>query len=601
MRFSCLPRAGQRGAFARALPTILLMVMLGLALFLQPRVAHAVAELRTLIDVDGNPATGCNVVTPAGVFQGAEQAAVTRIDLAAPSPVGDVSREVCQGGALVADPSFVPLAPLQWPAGIDAAGPQVDVVESYTRLVAPPTSLRLGFTASTTDSSFAPSALLAVHGAAGGGPVMLTAAGTPTVSVPVLGSGGLLLLACVLALATYRFAPARRVAATGSALCLAFAVGLAWSALVRDGEPSDWVGTAPIAAASTTGPFQIAAVYAQLQGGTLHLRYDLDLGVRDGTLQDDGPYATTVGTPLPVAAPGLLANDTLGTPAIEVREFRVQGSPTTTPVGGAVAFAGSTLTVNADGGFTMGAPTAQGLFRFEYRARNRFKNGGWGLATVAVGAAVVCGDGARAGAEACDDGNTVSESNCAYGTVSCTACNANCSAQLNLLGNYCGDNAINGPELCDDGNNTTETSCAYGTASCTACNANCTAPLSLVGGFCGDNAVNGPEACDDGNNTTETSCAYGTVTCTACNASCTAPLTLAGGFCGDTMVNGPEACDDGNNTTETSCPYGSPSCSACNASCSAPLNLTGPFCGDGIVNGPEACDGTAGCTPSCTY
>ncbi len=87
--------------------------MLGLALFLQPRVAHAVAELRTLIDVDGNPATGCNVVTPAGVFQGSEQAAVTRIDLAAPSPVGDVSREVCQGGALVADPSFVPLAPLQ--------------------------------------------------------------------------------------------------------------------------------------------------------------------------------------------------------------------------------------------------------------------------------------------------------------------------------------------------------------------------------------------------------------------------------------------------------------------------------------------------------
>lgn len=553
MSFFFLSRPGRRRAAAPAIHT-LLFVLMGLVLLAQASVAHAAAELRTLIDADGNPATGCNVATPAGVFQGADLAAVTRIDLAAPDPVGDVSREVCQGGALVPDPSFVPLAPVRWPVGIDAAGPLVDVVESYTRLLSPPVGARLGFTASTTDGSLAPSALLSVDGSAGGAAVVLTAAPSPALSVPVLGSGGLLLLACMLLFTTYRHAPVRRFAATGSVLCLVFAVGLAWAAIVRDGEPSDWAGVAPVATASTTGPLQIAAVYAQLQGSTLHLRYDLDLGVRDGTPHDDGPYAATVGTALPVPAPGVLANDTLGSPAMEVREFRVQGATSTTPVGGSVGFAGSTLTVNADGGFTVGAPTVPGLFRFEYRARNRFKNGGWGMATVAVAAApVVCGDAVRAGSEVCDDGNAVSETSCTYGTPTCTTCNATCSGVL-----------------------------------------------SLAGGFCGDGAVNGPEVCDDGNNTTETSCPYDSPTCTVCNATCSATLSLSGGFCGDGIVNGPEVCDDGNSVTETSCPYGIGNCSACNASCSATLNLVGAFCGDGIVNGVEACDGTPGCTNICT-
>ncbi|MBO9679005.1 MAG: DUF4215 domain-containing protein [Acidovorax sp.] len=582
-----------------------LLAVCGTALLLHATAAHAVTELRTLIDSDGNPGTGCSVATPAGVFPGVDQAAVTRVDLSDPSPVGDVSREICQGGALVADPSFVPLAPLRWPLGVSAAGSLVDVVESYTRLAAPPGAARLAFVASTTDGSLPASGLLSADGSAGGAAIHLPAP-LPAVSVPALGSGGLLLVSILLALTTYRFVQVRRLAAAGSALCLLFAVGLAWAAMVRDGSPVDWRGVSPIANAPTTGPLQFSAVYAVAEGSTLHLRYDLDLGVRDGAPLDDGPYATTVGTALPVAAPGLLANDALGAPPMQVREFRLQGAATATPAGGAVAVAGSTLTVGANGGFTLRAPSVPGTFRFEYRAHNGLTPGGWGVATVNVtGAAAVCGDGVVSGGEACDDGNNVTETSCPYGSPNCSVCNATCTAVLSLSGPYCGDGVRNGAEVCDDGNNVTETSCPYGTQNCTVCNATCSATLNLTGDFCGDGRVTGAEVCDDGNNVTETSCPYGSPNCSVCNATCTAVLSLSGPYCGDGVRNGGEACDDGNNVTETSCPYGSPNCSVCNANCTAVLSVSGPYCGDGILNGTEACDdGNSvsgdGCSSACT-
>ena len=571
------------------------IVALAFSMLVHVAPAQAATEIRTLIDGDNNPATGCTVATPSGAFGGVEQVAITRIDLLAADPVGDVAREVCQSGAMVADASFVPMAPLRWPVGIGAAGVHTDVVESYAQLVHASRLVRLGFVTSTTDGSAAPTALLSTAGGAGA-PILLAGA----MAVPALGGGGLLLVAGALVFATYRFARVRRYAATGVALCLLLVVSLAWAAIVRDGSPSDWGSTPPAATAATTGPHQLAAVYARLEGRTLYLRYDLDLGVQDGAALDDGPYATTVGTPLSVPAPGLLANDALGSPPAQVREFRVQGTASNTPAGGAVAFAGSSLTVAPNGAFTVVAPTMPGTYRFEYRAHNRLTPGGWGVATVEVAAANVCGDGIRAGAEVCDDGNNVTETSCPDGVASCSACNATCTATLSLSGAICGDGIRSGGEMCDDGNNVTETSCPDGTASCSACNATCTATLSLSGAICGDGIRSGGEVCDDGNNVTETSCPDGTASCSACNATCTATLSLSGAICGDGIRSGGEVCDDGNNVTETSCPYGSPSCMACNASCTATLPLTGGYCGDGVVNGGEICDGTPGCSAMCT-
>jgi type IV pilus assembly protein PilY1 len=78
------------------------------------------------------------------------------------------------------------------------------------------------------------------------------------------------------------------------------------------------------------------------------------------------------------------------------------------------------------------------------------------------------------GAEACDDGNTVSETSCPYGQTSCTTCDATCSSVLTPPGAYCGDGLTNGPEVCDDGNTVTESACPAGRTFCTACNATCT-------------------------------------------------------------------------------------------------------------------------------
>jgi cysteine-rich repeat protein len=149
--------------------------------------------------------------------------------------------------------------------------------------------------------------------------------------------------------------------------------------------------------------------------------------------------------------------------------------------------------------------------------------------------------------------------------------------------------------VCDDGNTVTETSCPYGTPTCMKCDAACQTTLNLTGPYCGDGIKNGSEACDDGNTVTETSCPYGEQSCTACKADCSAIITPSTvSFCGDGVKNGPEACDDGNTVTEAGCPYGQASCMLCNATCTTVLSLTGPFCGDGTVNGPEVCDDANG-------
>jgi cysteine-rich repeat protein len=87
------------------------------------------------------------------------------------------------------------------------------------------------------------------------------------------------------------------------------------------------------------------------------------------------------------------------------------------------------------------------------------------FACEAIPVAAVCGNGAKEGTETCDDGNTTTETACAYGQASCGGCNATCSATLTLTGGTCGDGVTNSPqEACDDGN-AVETD---------ACLANCT-------------------------------------------------------------------------------------------------------------------------------
>ncbi|MBI5508374.1 MAG: hypothetical protein HY903_06445 [Deltaproteobacteria bacterium] len=150
----------------------------------------------------------------------------------------------------------------------------------------------------------------------------------------------------------------------------------------------------------------------------------------------------------------------------------------------------------------------------------------------------VCGDQIKAGAEACDDGDSISNGE--------GRCVADCSAVQT-----CGDGATNGTEGCDDGDTIDN-----GDGGCLA---NCQA-LQI----CGDGNVRGTEYCDDGDTLSNGD--------GRCVADCTAIQ-----YCGDSAVSGTEGCDDGNRISEGE--------GGCLADCSAIQ-----VCGDGTLQGLEACD-----------
>jgi cysteine-rich repeat protein len=156
-------------------------------------------------------------------------------------------------------------------------------------------------------------------------------------------------------------------------------------------------------------------------------------------------------------------------------------------------------------------------------------------------AAVRCGDGVRAGAETCDDGNTASGDGCSESCriesgYRCTG--TTCSP-------LCGDRIIAGGELCDDGNTTDGDGCSAG---CTAepgwqCDANGCHEV------CGDRIRTPNEQCDDGNTNSDDGCDR------ACRLergwSCSGQQCNP--ICGDGRRVRGEQCDDGNTTDGNGC------------------------------------------------
>src|SRR3989344_8646353 len=80
----------------------------------------------------------------------------------------------------------------------------------------------------------------------------------------------------------------------------------------------------------------------------------------------------------------------------------------------------------------------------------------------------VCGDGVKATTEACDDGNTMTESCSSYDQACQNICDAGCEL-VTVQGPYCGDGIKNGAEQCDGTGN---------------CNSECKVVLTAT---CGDN------------------------------------------------------------------------------------------------------------------
>ena len=140
----------------------------------------------------------------------------------------------------------------------------------------------------------------------------------------------------------------------------------------------------------------------------------------------------------------------------------------------------------------------------------------------AGGAANVCGDNKKDGAEICDGTDLgTPAATCASVTPDPKAtgllnCKKDCTG-FDISGCiYCGDGIVNGTETCDDG----AANGQYG-----KCNSTCTG----LGPHCGDGIVNGTEMCDDGNNSNLDLCSN---TCTVCDPPLTA-LTKTGAALGD--------------------------------------------------------------------
>jgi hypothetical protein len=87
----------------------------------------------------------------------------------------------------------------------------------------------------------------------------------------------------------------------------------------------------------------------------------------------DGPFTVPANSTLSQADPGVLVNDSRGTPEGSIASFGggdLGGTVTSNTAGASVPFAGGTLTVNADGSFTLSSPTTLGTATFQYRLAN---------------------------------------------------------------------------------------------------------------------------------------------------------------------------------------------------------------------------------------
>lgn len=137
------------------------------------------------------------------------------------------------------------------------------------------------------------------------------------------------------------------------------------------------------------------------------------------------------------------------------------------------------------------------------------------------------------------------------GSEICSTCVADCGTCQ-----VCGNTIIEGTEACDDGNTVTETQTCGNTIieSGEHCNADCTAVINLT------------EVCDDGNTVTER-CGDGVVQSSTgyCNATCTG--TYAGGEACDYTG---ALCGASSRTSPVGCgkqPYCASNCGNCSAFC----------------------------------
>ncbi|MCG8456481.1 MAG: IPTL-CTERM sorting domain-containing protein, partial [Holophagales bacterium] len=287
-----------------------LMICFGACLSVAP--AWAQSSI-VLLDVDGDPATGCTVPTADGPFDGVEQRLESQLG---PGMVTAVERSECLDPVAGTFGPAIGVAEVSPPWGIGSATGTAgsDVVEPafpLSALPGQPSVIRLGFL--IEDGLGGEDALLTLDGAPSGSPIEIELL-TP-LEIPTTSSVGLALLALLLGAWGAWLLRARR--GPGMALLAVASLALtpltveAVGIILLDGDPSDWAGATDVSAADLLGDgapgTDVVAAFAAADpsGSLLSLRIDVFPDAMPMAIDD----TAAVNEDAPPSAIDVLGND----------------------------------------------------------------------------------------------------------------------------------------------------------------------------------------------------------------------------------------------------------------------------------------------------
>src|SRR6056297_1121023 len=267
-------------------------------------------DFDVLVDTDSNAASGCSV-TPSGsaALSGFERRIRASVDPGSFEVIA-LEQSACAGagfGAPAPVSGFATPYPLALNTGIGGADAVELAVGRAALGAANLNQLRLTFVA---DSGSGSDVLATTNGGAGGGPIVF---GLP-VQIPALSVWGL--GALVLVLLALAWLAHRRLGRVGAVMAVMLVTTAAWAmTFALDGDLTDWSGRAPNAtdpagdATDGSAAIDLVAGFVALDGDDLFFRMDVSDTENQAPVAVDDAYSTDEDTPLNIAAPGVLSND----------------------------------------------------------------------------------------------------------------------------------------------------------------------------------------------------------------------------------------------------------------------------------------------------
>src|ERR1044071_7358141 len=292
------------------------------ALFLMPLLASAAPvsmEFKTLIDSDNSEATGCTVVTTAGLVKGVDHVLTTSVSYdsaAGTASVTGVTRQTCTDSAANTFSAPTPVDTTGWPVGVGAGGNLFIETHMPRAALGGVTHMHLALTAVSGNLADT---------------VLIDPDGEKSVGPPMPG-------------------PRRRAANPAGP-----------RTIILDGADGDWHDVVNLAEGSGDGSpkLRFLSVRIYMSPSDIFFALAVQSNANAPTANDDS-YSVERGKSIGVAVPGVLSNDT-----------DPNGKPLT-----AVLVSGSgthhgALTLNADGSFNyQNDGSAAPSDSFQYKANN---------------------------------------------------------------------------------------------------------------------------------------------------------------------------------------------------------------------------------------